>query len=246
MPNEEVVQMTKTFNGDLKQELQDPEFAKMFGAAQAKSSFAITLAEARRQLNLTQQQLAAKLGVSQSYVAKLEGGEANPTLERIGSLLAVLGLSLVTDTTMLSPYTNNLSQEVVSSKITDDVMSFMKTTGVAWMSIGWGSGQNRAVRAAKQALTNLDVSVERVKGLLLKITGSSDLALFEVSTATQVITQSFNPETTIIFEIEHDPNIGKDVRIILIATGYAITKEVANSTRENVNRAHPPALFFSS
>jgi len=96
--------MTRTFESDLKQELQDPEFAKMFGAAQAKSSFAITLAEARRQLNLTQHQLAARLGVSQAYIAKLEGGEANPTLERIGSLLAVLGLSLTTDTTTLSPY----------------------------------------------------------------------------------------------------------------------------------------------
>ena len=108
--------MTSTFDSELKQELQDPEFAKMFGAAQAKSSFAITLAEARRQLNLTQQQLAARLGVSQSYVAKLEGGEANPTLERIGSLLAILGLSLTTDTTTLSPHPETLPQETVSSK----------------------------------------------------------------------------------------------------------------------------------
>lgn len=96
--------MTSTFDSELKEELQNPEFAKMFGAAQAKSSLAITLAEARRQLNLTQQKLAARLGVSQAYIAKLEGGEANPTLERIGSLLAMLGLSLTTSTTTLSPY----------------------------------------------------------------------------------------------------------------------------------------------
>jgi transcriptional regulator with XRE-family HTH domain len=104
--------MTRTFESDLKRELQDPEFAKYFGAAQAKSSFAITLSKARKQLNLTQQQLAAKLGVSQSYIAKLEGGEANPTLERIGSLLAVLGLSLTTDTTTLSPYPENIFMEI--------------------------------------------------------------------------------------------------------------------------------------
>jgi transcriptional regulator with XRE-family HTH domain len=96
--------MTRTFREDLEQKLQDPEFAKMFGAAQAKSSFAITLAETRMQLNLTQQQLAARLGVSQAYISKLEGGEANPTLERIGSLLATLGLKLTTDVTSLSPY----------------------------------------------------------------------------------------------------------------------------------------------
>ena len=100
--------MTRTFEGDLKQKLQDPEFAKIFGAAQAKSSLAITLAEARRQLNLTQHQLAARLGVSQAYIAKLEGGEANPTLERIGSLLAVLQLSLNTDTAPLSPFPSAL------------------------------------------------------------------------------------------------------------------------------------------
>lgn len=95
--------MTSTFDNELKEELKNPEFAKIFGAAQAKSSFAITLAEARRQLNLTQQKLAARLGVSQAYIAKLEGGEANPTLERIGSLLAMLGLSLTTGTAALAP-----------------------------------------------------------------------------------------------------------------------------------------------
>jgi len=100
--------MTRTFEGDLKQELQDPESAKYFGAAQAKSSFALTLAKARAELGLTQKELAAEVGVSQAYIAKLEGGEANPTLERIGSLLAVLGLSLTTDTTTLSPYPETL------------------------------------------------------------------------------------------------------------------------------------------
>jgi len=96
--------MTRTFRDDLKQNLRDPEFAKRFGAARAKSNFAITLAEARRQLNLTQQQLATRLGVSQSYIAKLEGGEANPTLDKIGSLLAALGLGLTTGITTLYPY----------------------------------------------------------------------------------------------------------------------------------------------
>ncbi len=103
--------MTRTFRDDLQENLRDLEFAKRFGVARAKSNFAITLAEARRQLNLTQQQLAARLGVSQSYVAKLESGEANPTLERIGSLLAMLGLSLTVNTTTLSPYPETLLWE---------------------------------------------------------------------------------------------------------------------------------------
>jgi transcriptional regulator with XRE-family HTH domain len=94
----------RKFETELKQNLTDPEFAKMFGGAQAKSSFALTLSKARMKLALTQKELAEKIGVSQSYIAKLEGGEANPTLERIGSLLGMLGLSLITDTTSLSPY----------------------------------------------------------------------------------------------------------------------------------------------
>ena len=101
--------MSRTFEGDLQQKLQDPEFSKMFGAAQAKSSFALTLARARATLGLTQKELASKVGVSQAYIAKLEGGEANPTLERIGSLLAMLGLSLTVDITTLSPYPETLA-----------------------------------------------------------------------------------------------------------------------------------------
>jgi transcriptional regulator with XRE-family HTH domain len=104
--------MIRTFEGDLKQELQDPESAKYFGAAQAKSSFAITLAKARKTLGLTQRELANKLGVSQAYISKLEGGEANPTLERIGSLLASIGLCLTTDTTTLSPYPETPTFEI--------------------------------------------------------------------------------------------------------------------------------------
>ncbi len=111
--------MTRTFGDDLEQRLRDPEFAKMFGAAQAKSSFAIALSEARRQLNLTQQQLAARLNVSQAYIAKLEGGEANPTLERIGSLLAVIGFTLTTGTTTFLPQPETLPREAVPSKMAD-------------------------------------------------------------------------------------------------------------------------------
>ena len=113
--------MSSTFEGDLKQRLGDEEFAKMFGAAQAKSSFALTLAKVRAKLGLTQKELAARAGVSQAYIARLEGGEANPTLERIGSLLAILGVSLTTDTATLSPYPDTLPREMVSSKTADKI-----------------------------------------------------------------------------------------------------------------------------
>jgi len=110
--------MMGTFREDLEKNLKDPEFVKQFGAAQAKSSFALTLARARIKLGLTQKGLASKTGVSQGYIAKLEGGEANPTLDRIGSLLAVLGLSLVTNTTTLSPYPESSPYSEPSSFLT--------------------------------------------------------------------------------------------------------------------------------
>ena len=90
-----------TPTADLLQRLKDPAYAKRYGAENAKVGFAITLTKARKSLNLTRKSLADKLGISQSYVAKLEVGEANPSLGTVGSLLALLGYRLVTGTAPL-------------------------------------------------------------------------------------------------------------------------------------------------
>ena len=90
--------MVRTPREDLERELRDPEFAKLYGAAEAKAEFALTLVRSRRRSEMTQQEMGAILGLSQPYIAKLEGGDANPTLGTAGSLLAVLGLRLVMDT----------------------------------------------------------------------------------------------------------------------------------------------------
>ncbi|MFC2071566.1 helix-turn-helix domain-containing protein [Chloroflexota bacterium] len=95
--------MSTTPTDDLLERLKDTEYAKLYGEENAKVDFAITLTKARKSLNLTQKSLADKLGISQPYVAKLEGGEANPTLGRIGSLLAAIHLRLVTGTAPLKP-----------------------------------------------------------------------------------------------------------------------------------------------
>ena len=96
--------MIRTPRQYLEQELRDPEFVKLYGAADAKSEFAIALCRARARVGITQKELADKLGLSQAYIAKLEGGEANPTLGTIGTMLAVLGLSLKMDTEPLLSY----------------------------------------------------------------------------------------------------------------------------------------------
>lgn len=95
--------MPVTPTGDLLERLKDPEYAKLYGEENAKVDFAITVTKARKSLNLTQRSLAEKFGISQPYVAKLEGGEANPTLGTIGRLLAAIDLRLVTGTAPLKP-----------------------------------------------------------------------------------------------------------------------------------------------
>jgi len=103
-----------------------------------------------------------------------------------------------------------------------DIRTVMKDAGPAWMSIGRGSGQNRAIDAAKQALASplLDVSMEGAKGVLFNIAGSN-LTLFEVNEAAGVIRQAIDPEANVIFGVVLDPNMGNDIRLTLIATGFA-------------------------
>ena len=70
--------MARTPRQDLERDLRDAEYAKLYGAAQAKAEFAVALARARRKAGMTQNGLAHKLGLSQPYIAKLEGGRALP------------------------------------------------------------------------------------------------------------------------------------------------------------------------
>jgi cell division protein FtsZ len=102
-----------------------------------------------------------------------------------------------------------------------DVRAIMKDAGPAWMSIGRGTGQNRAIDAAREALASplLDVTMQGAKGVLFNIAGS-DLTLYEVNNAAEVIRQAVDPQANVIFGVVMDPNMGKDVRLTLIATGF--------------------------
>jgi cell division protein FtsZ len=113
------------------------------------------------------------------------------------------------------------------------VRTVMKDAGPAWMSIGKGSGSNRAVDAAKKALTSslMDISIEGAKRVLFNVTGSSNLALSEVKSAAEVIQQSVDPQANIIFGVVIDPNMGNEVQLTLIATGFT-TKEALATNRE--------------
>ncbi len=115
-----------------------------------------------------------------------------------------------------------------------DVRAVMRDAGPAWMSVGRGSGPTRAVDAAKEALASplLDVSVEGARGVLFNVVGGDNLTLFEVNKAAEVIKQAVDPEANIIFGVAHDPNMDKDVKITLIATGFASQKGLVGAIRD--------------
>ena len=104
-----------------------------------------------------------------------------------------------------------------------DVKAVMKDAGPAWMSIGTGSSKNRAIDAAKEALASplLDVSMDGSKGVLFNVVGGNTLTLVEVNEAAEVIQQAVDPEANIIFGVACDPTMENDLRITLIATGFA-------------------------
>lgn len=117
-----------------------------------------------------------------------------------------------------------------------DVRTIMKDAGPAWMSIGRGKGQHRAVDAAKEALDSplLDVSMEGATGVLFNIAGAG-LTLYEVNDAAEVIRQAVDPKANVIFGVVMEPEMGDEVRLTLIATGFRgdeDMKELAKEAKE--------------
>lgn len=116
-----------------------------------------------------------------------------------------------------------------------DVKAVMNDAGPAWMSVGYGSGKNRAADAARAALASplLDVSVSGAKGVLFNIVGDSDLTLFEVNEAAEVIKQAVAPDANIIFGVAQDSKMNGEVRITLIATGFVSASTAAQLGSED-------------
>lgn len=116
-----------------------------------------------------------------------------------------------------------------------DVKAVMKDAGPAWMSIGRGSGQNRATDAAREALASpmLDVSIEGSKAVLFNVVGGSSLTLYEVNQAADVIKQAVDPDANIIFGVAHDPAMDNEVRITLITTGFTAQLAPSGADQED-------------
>jgi cell division protein FtsZ len=104
-----------------------------------------------------------------------------------------------------------------------DVRKIMSEAGPALMAIGRGSGEDRAVEAAKMAIASplLDVSINGARGVLFNITGGHTLGLHELNAAAQVIAEVVDPDAEIIFGTAIDPKVGEEVKITVIATGFS-------------------------
>jgi cell division protein FtsZ len=103
-----------------------------------------------------------------------------------------------------------------------DVKSVMSNAGSALMGIGSARGEDRAREAAEQAISSplLEASIDGARGVLLSIAGGSDLGLFEVSEAANLIEKSAHDEANIIFGTVIDDALGDEVRVTVIAAGF--------------------------
>ncbi len=104
-----------------------------------------------------------------------------------------------------------------------DVRTIMSSRGPALMGTGFGTGPNRAMEAAQEAISSplLDnISIQGAAGVLINITGGMDLAIDEVTAISSIIQESAGDEAEIIFGAVHDSGMKEEIRVTVIATGF--------------------------
>ncbi|MGQ9667713.1 MAG: cell division protein FtsZ, partial [Anaerolineae bacterium] len=103
-----------------------------------------------------------------------------------------------------------------------DVRAIMAEGGSALMAVGRASGENRAVQAAEKAIGNtlLDVAIDGARGILINVRGGPDLGVHEVREAADIIRRTADPEVNIIFGAAIEPDMGDEIQITVIATGF--------------------------
>ncbi len=106
-----------------------------------------------------------------------------------------------------------------------DVRTIMSEGGAALMAVGNAKGEERAREAAEKAISSelLDITIDGAHGILFNVTGGPDLTLFEVNQAAAIIKETAHPDVNLIFGAVIDPNMGDELRITVIATGFERT-----------------------
>ena len=127
-----------------------------------------------------------------------------------------------------------------------DVKSVMQASGSALMGIGRGTGEGRAVEAAKIAINSqlLETSINGASGVIVNITGGPDMTLHEVTDATNIINDAVLDDARVIIGAVVDDNIQGEIQITVIATGFELRSQMP--VEENVaTRSISAAEFFS-
>ncbi|RED65785.1 cell division protein FtsZ [Cohnella lupini] len=103
-----------------------------------------------------------------------------------------------------------------------DVKTIMSERGSALMGIGMASGENRAMEAARKAIMSplLETSIEGARGVIMNITGGSNLSLYEVNEAAEIVISASDPEVNMIFGAIIDDNLKDEIKVTVIATGF--------------------------
>jgi cell division protein FtsZ len=117
-----------------------------------------------------------------------------------------------------------------------DVRTIMHDAGTALIGIGAANGENRAVEAARSAISSplLEESVEGAAGILLNITGAHDMGLFEVNEAAEIISSAADANANVIFGAVIDDSLQDEVRVTVIATGFHHDRMSPRQARESV------------
>ena len=119
-----------------------------------------------------------------------------------------------------------------------DVRTIMLNAGPAWLAIGSGKGENRALDAAKMATKSplLDIAIEGAKRILFVMTGGPSLTLKEVQQAADVIHELADPEANVIFGTVKDPKMDDEVKITLVAASFPMAQENLVQRQEELRR----------
>lgn len=119
-----------------------------------------------------------------------------------------------------------------------DVRAIMINAGTALMGIGTASGDNRAQKAAEQAINSplLEVNIEGARGILFNITGSKDLTMGEVNKAANLITSAADPDANIIFGATIDEGLKDSLKISVIATGFDQSRKRLQNIMGQLNK----------
>lgn len=130
-----------------------------------------------------------------------------------------------------------------------DVKTVMSSMGHALMGIGYGTGSDRALNAAKQAISSPlleDIDIEGATGILINITAGTSVSIMEVNTACMIIQEAAHEDANIIFGAVIDETLGDEIRITVIATGFPVDENALLETQGGIGLSAPRTGLITS